>query len=131
LILAALAADAAPGKNFRNFRRISDNPDLEILELWDDQDNPYTLTIPASIAGVAEQAQLMQGLRAIAKVQDELPFEIPSIVGSSSDGEGNTAVVMTMVAGPSTGSFEVCPRGLLADFCLRHGSHSQARSGSS
>ena len=99
LILAALAADAAPGKNFRNFRRISDNPDLEILELWDDQDNPYTLTIPASIAGVAEQAQLMQGLRAIAKVQDELPFEIPSIVGSSSDGEGNTAVVMTMVAG--------------------------------
>lgn len=99
MILAALAADAAPGKNFRNFRRISDNPDLEILELWDDQDNPYTLTIPASIAGVAEQAQLMQGLRAIAKVQDELPLEIPSIVGSSSDGEGNTAVVMTMVAG--------------------------------
>ena len=104
MILAALAADAAPGKNFRNFRRISDNPDLEILELWDDQDNPYTLTIPASIAGVAEQAQLMQGLRAIAKVQDELPFEIPSIVGSSSDGEGNTAVVMTMVAGQAPSS---------------------------
>ena len=99
MILAALAADAAPGKNFRNFRRISDNPDLEILELWDDQDNPYTLAIPASIAGVAEQAQLMQGLRAISKVQDELPFEVPSIVGSSSDSEGNTAVVMTMVAG--------------------------------
>ena len=101
MILAALAADAAPGKNFRNFRRVSDNPDLEILELWDEQDNPYTLLIPASTAGVAEQAQLMQGLRAISKVSEELPFEVPNIVGTSTDGEGNTALVMTMVSGQS------------------------------
>ena len=101
MILAALAADAAPGKSFRNFRRVSDNPDLEILELWDDLDNPYNLMVPATIAGVAEQAQLMQGLNAISKVAQELPFEIPSIIGTTVDAEGNTAVVMTMVSGQS------------------------------
>ena len=99
MILAALAADAAPGKNFRNFRRLSDNPDLEILELWDEQDNAYTLVIPATTAGISEQAGLMQGLKAISRVRDELPFEISEIVGSASDGEGNNAVVLTMVAG--------------------------------
>jgi len=101
LILAALAADAAPGKSFRNFRRVSDNPDLEILELWDEKDNPYNLMVPVTTAGVAEQAQLLQGLRAISKVSGELPFEVPAVIGTSSDGEGNTAVVITMVSGQS------------------------------
>ena len=99
LILAALAADAAPGKSFRNFRRLAGNPDLEILELWDDQDNAYNLVLPSSIAGIAEQAQLIQGLKAIARVSSELPFEIPTIVGTTTDDEGNSAVVMTMVSG--------------------------------
>ena len=99
LILAALAADAAPGKNFRNFRRIPDNPDLEILELWDEQDNPYILSVPATTAGIAEQAEQLQGLRAIAKVRDQLSFEVPAVVGTTTDSDGNSAVVMTMVSG--------------------------------
>lgn len=101
MILAALAADAAPGKNFRNFRRISDNPDLEILELWDEHDNPYILSVPSTTAGIAEQAEQLQGLNAIARVRDELDFEIPTIVGSTIDSDGNNVVVMTMVSGQS------------------------------
>ena len=59
LILAALAADAAPGKTFRHFRKLDLNPELDILQLWDAEDNSYQLLSPRTTAGVVELSQLV------------------------------------------------------------------------
>lgn len=99
MILAALAADAAPGKNFRHFRKVSDNVDLDILQLWDESDSAYELISPRTTAGIAELAQLVAGLRTIAAVRDQLPFEINRIVGQTQDSEGNAVVVLSRLPG--------------------------------
>ena len=100
MILAALAADAAPGINFRHFQKSNANPELEILQLWDEVDQAYELISPATTAGVAEQAQLIQGLRAIRPFAEQLPFEINEIVGEANDAEGSV-VVLTSLGGQS------------------------------
>lgn len=99
MILAALAADAAPGKNFRHFRKVSENPDLEILQLWDESNNAYELISPRTTAGIAELAQLVAGLKTIGQVRDQLPFEINRIVGQSQDSDGNAVVVLSQLPG--------------------------------
>ncbi len=83
MILAALAADAASGKNFRHFRRNSSNPDLDILQLFDENGDGFELIVPATTAGIAEQAQLMAGLSAIGKAAPLLPFKVSQQVGKT------------------------------------------------
>jgi len=99
LILAALAADAAPGKSFRHFRKVDMGADLDILQLWDDQDAAFELLAPRTTAGIAELSQLVAGLKAISSQAGQLPFEIGSIVGQTTDVDGNSMVVLTRLGG--------------------------------
>ena len=98
LILAALAADAASGKNFRHFRRAATNPDLDVLQLFDDAGDGFELIVPATTAGIAEQAQLMAGLQAIGKAAPLLPFSVNQMVGKTTDGD-LPVILLTMLSG--------------------------------
>ena len=101
MILAALAADAAPGRSFRHFRKVDAGPDLEVLQLWDASDASYELISPRTTAGVAELSQLVVGLKTIAQAAEQLPFDISAIVGQTSDVGGNAVVVLTKLSGQS------------------------------
>lgn len=101
MILAALAADAAPGKNFRHFRKVNENPDLEILHLWDQDDSSYELISPKTTAGIAELSQLVAGLKTISQVKNSIGFDVNQIVGQTQDSQGNAVVVLTRLGGES------------------------------
>lgn len=101
MILAALAADAAPGKNFRHFRKVNENPDLETLQLWDENDDSYELISPRTTAGIAELSQLVAGLETITSVRDQLPFEVARVIGQTQDADGKAVVVLTRLGGES------------------------------
>ena len=98
LILAALAADAASGKKFRHFRRSDLGPDLDALELFDENGEGFELIVPATTAGIAEQAQLMAGLRAINQTAGQLPFEVSRLVGQTSENE-LPVILLTLLGG--------------------------------
>jgi aminoglycoside phosphotransferase (APT) family kinase protein len=98
LILAALAADAASGRKFRHFRRNDIGPDIDSLQLFDETGNSFELWVPATTAGIAEQAQLMAGLRAIEQAAGIVPFEINRLVGQTTEGE-MPVVLLTMIDG--------------------------------
>jgi aminoglycoside phosphotransferase (APT) family kinase protein len=100
LILAALAADAASGKKFRHFRRSDQGPDLDALQLFDESGEGFELIVPAGMAGIAEQAQLMAGLRAISQASGSLPFAVPKLVGQTSDND-LPVILLTMLEGQS------------------------------
>ena len=98
MILAALAADAAPGKNFTNYRLETATSDLEQLALWDSEGFGYILKSPRTPAGERELALELEGLRAISAAHN-LPFEVPRLLGQTRDLEGSKAVLLTLVAG--------------------------------
>lgn len=98
MILAALAADAAPGKNFTNYRIDASNPSLEQLQLWDKLDESFVLKSPRNPNGERELALELEGLRAITKVES-LPFQIPELIGQTRDLEGSKAVLLTLLGG--------------------------------
>jgi aminoglycoside phosphotransferase (APT) family kinase protein len=100
LILAALAADAASGKKFRHFRRSDQGPDLDALQLFDESGEGFELIVPAGMAGIAEQAQLMAGLRAISQASGSLPFAVPKLVGQTSDND-LPVILLTVLEGQS------------------------------
>jgi macrolide phosphotransferase len=99
LILAALAADAVPGKNFRHFQKPEGQTDLEILRLWDDQDDSYELKAPANSAGERELAIELSVLNALKPSASELPFEIPELIGQTTDAKGQRISVFTLLGG--------------------------------
>ena len=98
MILAALAADAAPGKTFRHFRKLDLNPELDVLQLWDSQDNSYQLLSPRTTAGIVELSQLVAGLKTISYAED-LPFETNEIIGQSRAADGGAVVVLSDIVG--------------------------------
>ena len=98
MILAALAADAAPGKNFTNYRIDSSNPNLEQLQLWDKLNESFVLKSARNAAGNRELALELEGLRAVT-MADSLPFEIPALVGQTRDLDGEQAVLLTLLGG--------------------------------
>lgn len=98
LILAALAADAASGKKFRHFRRSDQGPDLDALQLFDEAGEGFELIVPAGVAGIAEQAQLMAGLRAISQASAALPFAVPKLVGQTTDND-LPVILLTVLEG--------------------------------
>jgi macrolide phosphotransferase len=100
LILAALAADAASGKKFRHFRRSDQGPDLDALQLFDDSGDGFELIVPSGVAGIAEQAQLMAGLRAIGLAASSLPFAIPKLVGQTTERDLHV-ILLTLLEGQS------------------------------
>ena len=109
LILAALAADAAPGKNFRHYLKVDGNPDVEILRLWDAEGVSFELKIPATGNGVSELATELSVLRALKPVAANLPFEVPNQVGQTQDSDGTKAVVFTLLGGSSPDLSRLAP----------------------
>ena len=99
LILAALAADAAPGRTFRSYRRVETNPDLDQLQLWDQEDHSYQLLIPATGAGEAELAGELQAIDVISDFVQDLEIDSPEILGQTKDPDGTTAVLLTLIGG--------------------------------
>jgi macrolide phosphotransferase len=99
LILAALAADAAPGKNFRGLRKLdlSDNLDAVLLQTADGEN--FTFKIPANPQGESELAVERTVLRALTSSAAQLPFEIASEAGATRDSLGNLGVIFTSVNG--------------------------------
>jgi aminoglycoside phosphotransferase (APT) family kinase protein len=99
LILAALAADAAPGKNFRGLRKLdlSDNLDAVMLQSADGEN--FTFKIPANPQGESELAVERTVLRALTSSAAQLPFAIASELGATKDSLGSLGVLFTSVEG--------------------------------
>lgn len=101
LILAALAADASPGKNFRHYLKVDGNPDLETLRLWGADGASYEFKIPATSRGVTELATEQMVLRTLRPMAARLPFEIPQALGQTQDADGAQGVLFTLLEGNS------------------------------
>jgi len=109
LILAALAADAAPGFTFRNYRRIETNPDIHRLQLWDEDNASYQLLIPATPAGESEVAVELQALKIIEPHKDSLGLETPKLIGQTLDSDGTGAMLLTLIGGETTDLAKYAP----------------------
>ncbi len=101
MILAALAADASPGKNFRHYLKVDSNPDLETLRLWSADGQAYEFKIPANSAGISELATEQMVLQSMRRLASRLPFEIPETLGQTQDSDGTTGVLFTLLEGSS------------------------------
>jgi macrolide phosphotransferase len=101
LILAALAADASPGKNFRHYLKVDSNPDLETLRLWSADGQAYEFKIPANSAGISELATEQMVLQSMRRLASRLPFEIPESLGQTQDSDGTTGLLFTLLEGSS------------------------------
>lgn len=99
LILAALAADAVPGKNFRGIKRLDESENLDSLLLRDADGYGYEFKIPANPQGESELAVERTVIRALAGQGDRVPFEISEELGSTRDADGLTGVVFRAVEG--------------------------------
>ncbi len=109
LILAALAADAAPGFTFRSYRRVETNPDIDQLQLWDQDGASYQLLIPATPAGESEVAIELQALKIIEPHQELLGIETPRLIGQSMDSDGAGALLLTLLGGETTDLAKYAP----------------------
>ena len=109
LILAALAADAAPGFTFRSYRRVETNPDMDQLQLWDQDGASYQLLIPATPAGESEVAIELQALKIIEPHQEILGIETPRLIGQSMDSDGTGALLLTLLGGETTDLAKYAP----------------------
>lgn len=99
MILAALAADASPGKNFRHYLKVDSNPDLETLRLWSAEGQAYEFKIPANSAGISELATEHMVVQSMRRLSSSLPFEIPESIGQTQDANGVTGVLFTLLEG--------------------------------
>ncbi|MDG2496648.1 MAG: hypothetical protein P8M68_00485 [Aquiluna sp.] len=99
MILASLAADAAPGITFRNYLRNESNPDIDQLQLWDEDGDSYQLLMASTSAGESELATELQALEVIAPHQDQLSLDVPKLVGQTRDSDGARAVLLTLIGG--------------------------------
>ncbi len=101
MILAALAADASPGKNFRHYLKVDSNPDLETLRLWGADGQAYEFKIPANSAGISELATEQMVVQSMRRLASRVPFEIPESLGQTRDSDGTTGVLFTLLEGSS------------------------------
>lgn len=104
LILAALAADAAPGVFFSRYQPVS-RPNLHSIELFDESGRAYEFSMAANPQGERELAIEGTILQLLQQVSARLPFEIPARVGGTRDEFGEPGVLMTRLEGkaPSLG----------------------------
>ena len=101
MILAALAADATPGKKFRHYLLAEPTSTLEILRLWDESGDSFELKIPRTPNGESELALEQAVLKALKPFASSLPFHIPEYAGQTRDFDGAKAVVFTLLGGNS------------------------------
>lgn len=99
LILAALAADAAPGKKFRGIRKLDESQTQDNLLLQDETGANFIFKMPSSPQGETELAQERAVLRALAMVSHTLPFEISTELGSTRDAAGEVGVLFSALEG--------------------------------
>lgn len=99
MILAALAADAAPGYNFRKVRPGVERKGIDSLQLWDDSANSYELKIAASPAGERDLAIELRVLKVLTPQLGSFPFDLPHKIGESSDADGTKAYLFTLLGG--------------------------------
>jgi macrolide phosphotransferase len=99
LILAALAADASPGKNFRHYLKVDSNPDVETLRLWSADGQAFEFKMPANAAGISELATEQMVVQSMRRLASKLPFEIPEALGQTRDSDGTTGVLFTLLEG--------------------------------
>ncbi len=99
LILAALAADASPGKNFRHYLKVDSNPDVETLRLWSADGQSYEFKMPANAAGISELATEQMVVQSMRRLASKLPFDIPEALGQTRDSDGTTGVLFTLLEG--------------------------------
>lgn len=109
LILAALAADAAPGKNFRGLRKADLSDNLDCILLHTAESENFTFKMPANPQGEGELALERTVLRALALGAVDLPFEISSEVGSTRDSQGEVGVLFTTVEGSEPDLAKLAP----------------------
>jgi macrolide phosphotransferase len=99
LILAALAADAAPGKNFRAIRKLRDQQGVDSLQLQDPNNFSYLFKIPTSPEGEGKLATERAVIHALSPVAEQLPFQIPQELGQTKDADGTQGALFSEVVG--------------------------------
>ena len=76
MILAALAADASPGKKFRGLRKLDLSDNLDSVMLQTAEGENFTFKIPSNPQGEGELAVERAVLRALTNSASSLPWLI-------------------------------------------------------
>ena len=111
LILAALAADAAPGKNFRAYKKLESRNGVEQLELHDELGFGFIFKIPAKPQFEASLALERAVVRALAGNKAQLPFEVREEVGTTRDETGIGGAIFTTISGNEPDLAKLAPGG--------------------
>jgi aminoglycoside phosphotransferase (APT) family kinase protein len=111
LILAALAADAAPGKNFRAYKKLESRNGVEQLELHDELGFAFIFKIPAKPQFEASLALERAVVRALAGNKAQLPFEVREEVGTTRDETGIGGAIFTTISGNEPDLAKLAPGG--------------------
>lgn len=111
LILAALAADAAPGKNFRAYKKLESRNGVEQLELHDELGFGFIFKIPAKPQFEASLALERAVIRALAGNKAQLPFEVREEVGTTRDETGIGGAIFTTISGNEPDLAKLAPGG--------------------
>lgn len=99
LILAALAADAASGYNFRQVRPGVERKGIDSLQLWDESANSFELKVPSSPNGERDLAVELRVLKVLTPHATNFPFDLPHKIGESVDQDGTKAYLFTLLGG--------------------------------
>lgn len=111
LILAALAADAAPGKNFRAYKKLESRNGVEQLELHDELGFGFIFKIPAKPQFEASLALERAVVKALASNKAHLPFEVREEVGTTRDETGLGGALFTTISGNEPDLAKLAPGG--------------------
>jgi hypothetical protein len=111
LILAALAADAAPGKNFRAYKKLESRNGVEQLELHDDLGFGFIFKIPAKPQFEASLALERAVVRALSSNKARLPFEVREEVGTTRDENGLGGAIFSTISGNEPDLAKLAPGG--------------------
>ena len=111
LILAALAADAAPGKNFRAYKKLESRNGVEQLELHDELGFGFIFKIPAKPQFEASLALERAVVKALASNKAQLPFEVREEVGTTRDETGLGGALFTTISGNEPDLAKLAPGG--------------------
>ena len=98
LILAALAAEAAPDLRFTGY--LPNHSDgIDELELRTETGEEYLLRVPASASGERELALEIRILASLHPYANQLPFTIPTRIGETRDLSGYQATLFSAMGG--------------------------------
>ena len=98
LILAALAAEAAPELKFTGYLP-SHTESVDQLELRTESGEEYLLRVPATASGERELALEVRILASLNPYANQLPFAIPTRIGETRDGSGYQATLFSSLGG--------------------------------